>query len=290
MDPSGACRIITLPPPSSSWDPREMSGRCCGSVWQWSQPCANVVRSHIFPWGLKQSPNTIINNLYNAPTQVRFVELWHFEMDCLCTVNENVYRTLFWIADLIRFFQLPLYPCSPSLLYFRHLMAFVFAIEEINNNTAILPNITLGFQIYDSSDSADVALERLLRIMYGRLDKKIVPNYSCRRRGTIMAIIGHLLSSSTYSIAGLAGIYKYPQVGSGTTLDNCTEEITIHNDWLEDCEFNVGGISVVNMWWRIIEIVNWKRWITGDIENTQTLLPCVSYSFPSAVLSAVLFC
>ncbi|XP_078504225.1 vomeronasal type-2 receptor 26-like [Lissotriton helveticus] len=94
-------------------------------------------------------------------------------------------------------------------------MAFIFAIEEINNNKAILPNITLGFHIYDPCIMVIAASESLLRIMTGHVNENMVPNYSCRRRGKVEAIVGHLLSSSTYTIAGLTSVYRLPQISYG---------------------------------------------------------------------------
>ncbi|XP_029437541.1 vomeronasal type-2 receptor 26-like isoform X1 [Rhinatrema bivittatum] len=92
----------------------------------------------------------------------------------------------------------------------RHLLAFAFAIEEINNSTDILPNITLGFLMYDSCISDRISVLNTLKIL--SVKKDAVPNYSCSQKDRVVAFIGHLMSSPSYSTAQITGIYRYPQI------------------------------------------------------------------------------
>ncbi|KAM4694464.1 vomeronasal type-2 receptor 26-like [Discoglossus pictus] len=98
-----------------------------------------------------------------------------------------------------------------SLHYFRHISAFVFAVEEINKQPDLLPNITLGFQIYDTCLLESQAIESTLTILTGQ--EKIIPNYSCNVKNTVAAFIGHHISSSTFCTAILTGLHSYPQKG-----------------------------------------------------------------------------
>ncbi|XP_077149226.1 vomeronasal type-2 receptor 26-like [Ranitomeya variabilis] len=98
----------------------------------------------------------------------------------------------------------------PSLQYFRHLLAFLFAIEEINSRKDILPNITLGYTVFASCTSDRSALLSLLSIISGRTS--IAPNYSCYQSGKLAGIIGHRLSSLSISMDSISGIYRYPQL------------------------------------------------------------------------------
>ncbi|CAJ0953950.1 unnamed protein product, partial [Ranitomeya imitator] len=97
----------------------------------------------------------------------------------------------------------------PSLQYFRHLLAFLFAIEEINSRKDILPNITLGYTVFASCTSDRSALLSLLSIISGRTS--IAPNYSCYQSGKLAGIVGHRLSSLSISMDSISGIYRYPQ-------------------------------------------------------------------------------
>ncbi|KAM3920439.1 vomeronasal type-2 receptor 26-like [Leptodactylus fuscus] len=105
--------------------------------------------------------------------------------------------------------------CSLGIQYIRHILAFVFTIEEINLRRDILPNITLGFQAHDSGPSEALTIERALRILSG--GRKVVENFSCSKQGKIIAFIGHLLSSPSYALADLLSVYKYVQVSYGAS-------------------------------------------------------------------------
>ncbi|KAM3910302.1 vomeronasal type-2 receptor 26-like [Leptodactylus fuscus] len=96
-----------------------------------------------------------------------------------------------------------------SLHLVRHLLVFIFAIEEINRRSDILPNITLGYTIYDSCSIENNALHSALSILSG--GEETVPNYSCDQKN-VVAFIGHLMSSPSLSIAEITGLYGYPQV------------------------------------------------------------------------------
>ncbi|OCT68937.1 hypothetical protein XELAEV_18040244mg [Xenopus laevis] len=54
---------------------------------------------------------------------------------------------------------------SFSLQYYRHYLAAIYATEEINRNPNILPNITLGFHIYDTCSSDREAMANVLSIL-----------------------------------------------------------------------------------------------------------------------------
>ncbi|XP_069830234.1 vomeronasal type-2 receptor 1-like isoform X3 [Dendropsophus ebraccatus] len=110
----------------------------------------------------------------------------------------------------------PLEPVCPSsvLQYFRHLLAFMFAVEEINGQQEILPNITLGYILHDSCETERAALHQALCIISGR--ETMAPNYDCFQKGRLVGIVGHRYSSVSASIASVTGIYRYPQISYGS--------------------------------------------------------------------------
>ncbi|XP_012825193.2 vomeronasal type-2 receptor 26 [Xenopus tropicalis] len=98
----------------------------------------------------------------------------------------------------------------PSLIYYQHYLAAIFAIEEINQNANILPNLTLGYRIYDACTSESRAAANTLSILTGRAAS--VPNYSCNDKGTLAAFVGHLLSTLTHVVSDMTTIYRFPQI------------------------------------------------------------------------------
>ncbi|XP_078525645.1 vomeronasal type-2 receptor 26-like isoform X2 [Lissotriton helveticus] len=95
----------------------------------------------------------------------------------------------------------------------------VFAIEEINKNPILLPNITLGFQIFDSCTILQRALKGALWILT-RQDEP-VPNYRCQRGLPHAAIIGDAGSTRSIALARILGLYRYPQVPASVCSPSC---------------------------------------------------------------------
>ncbi|XP_068944312.1 vomeronasal type-2 receptor 116-like [Petaurus breviceps papuanus] len=87
---------------------------------------------------------------------------------------------------------------------------FVFATEEINRDIHLLPNLTLGFSIWDSGDSVAGSLLGTMDFLTGQ--GKLVPNYSCRTHPPLAALIGELRSALSVPIARWLGLYKFPQL------------------------------------------------------------------------------
>ncbi|XP_073522501.1 vomeronasal type-2 receptor 26-like [Phyllobates terribilis] len=96
---------------------------------------------------------------------------------------------------------------------YRHLLTFIFAIDDINSNPAILPNITLGYHLYDSCGNVNKVLKDVLQIMSGH--KVTAPNYSCMDHGNVAGYIGDQGSATTLPMAQLLGMYGYAQVSYG---------------------------------------------------------------------------
>ncbi|XP_043929498.1 extracellular calcium-sensing receptor-like [Protopterus annectens] len=99
---------------------------------------------------------------------------------------------------------------------YRFVIGMVFAINEINHTPELLPNTTLGFHIFDTCFSETRALEAAMWLSSGEQDS--IPNYHCPSKSVIPAIIGDGVSQCALPVARLLGLYKFPQIGHGSTL------------------------------------------------------------------------
>ncbi|XP_056423548.1 vomeronasal type-2 receptor 26-like [Hyla sarda] len=96
---------------------------------------------------------------------------------------------------------------------YTHLRAFLFAIEEINNSSDILPNVTLGYHIYDSCGHENKVIKDVLQILSGHT--VTAPNYSCMENDAVVGFIGDLQSGTTLPMAQLLSLYGYTQISYG---------------------------------------------------------------------------
>ncbi|XP_066566407.1 extracellular calcium-sensing receptor-like [Amia ocellicauda] len=92
----------------------------------------------------------------------------------------------------------------------------VFAIEEINNSTEILPDVSLGFKIYDACGSTTLGIRAAMALMNGQEDT-IESDQSCNKSQTVPAIIGQTGSSPTIGIATTVGPFHIPVVSHFAT-------------------------------------------------------------------------
>ncbi|XP_069800143.1 vomeronasal type-2 receptor 26-like [Dendropsophus ebraccatus] len=93
---------------------------------------------------------------------------------------------------------------------FYNFLSLVFAVDEINLNPNILPNVTLGYNVYDSYVDIYRTIQAAVRIYSG--NTKLYPNYNCDTYGVLAAVIEGMASSFSIQYANIFGIYKYPQV------------------------------------------------------------------------------
>ncbi|XP_069059361.1 extracellular calcium-sensing receptor-like [Pleurodeles waltl] len=107
--------------------------------------------------------------------------------------------------------------------YYRVVLAMVFAIEEINQTPDFLPNITLGFRIFDSCISEKQALRGTLELLSGKVGA--VPGYSCSTRPLVAGILGETLSSLTIPMARILGVLHYPQISHSASISTLSDKL-----------------------------------------------------------------
>ncbi|XP_075391278.1 vomeronasal type-2 receptor 116-like [Tenrec ecaudatus] len=152
--------------------------------------------------------------------------------DCIDYIQPSVYRD----GDLVLGGFFPLYTLkhnsdaewkffvtSPrqnvtfNLLNFQnygYVLIFLFAIEEINKSPLVLPNISLGFRLYNAFPSVFRTLESVLGWLSE--NEPPIPNYTCETHTKNMAVIAGIPSEFFVQAGPLLELYRTPQISFGT--------------------------------------------------------------------------
>ncbi|XP_052007766.1 extracellular calcium-sensing receptor-like [Xyrauchen texanus] len=96
------------------------------------------------------------------------------------------------------------------LASFQQAQTMVFAINEINNNHSLLPNITLGYQIYDNCLRLGVAFRAAIDLISGT--EESFSNLNCTGPPPVIGIIGDPGSTQSIAISSVLGLFRVPIV------------------------------------------------------------------------------
>uniref|UniRef100_H2ZVZ5 G-protein coupled receptors family 3 profile domain-containing protein n=1 Tax=Latimeria chalumnae TaxID=7897 RepID=H2ZVZ5_LATCH len=99
---------------------------------------------------------------------------------------------------------------------YRWLQGMVFAVDKINRNQILLPNITLGFAIYDSCGPTAKTIEGTMWLVTGQEEPN--PNYRCQHSTPLAAVIGDAGSLKSIAVAEMLGLYYYPQISYASSV------------------------------------------------------------------------
>uniref|UniRef100_A0ABM5FCK4 Vomeronasal type-2 receptor 26-like n=1 Tax=Pogona vitticeps TaxID=103695 RepID=A0ABM5FCK4_9SAUR len=136
---------------------------------------------------------------------------------------------------------------------FWHILPFLFAVREINEKPTLLPNITLGYNIYENHFSARTTSEALVDLL--SVGQQHVPNYLCGKQTGLSVVLEGADSEISTQISTILDLYKIPQTNKGTQY-NDFETILINNDQLSKAAFRCfypRDTLSVKVWNRCIE-------------------------------------
>ncbi|XP_078496089.1 extracellular calcium-sensing receptor-like [Lissotriton helveticus] len=114
------------------------------------------------------------------------------------------------------------YSCF-QIRYYRDILVMLFAASEINENSDLLPNLTLALRISDSCMSETRALEGILLMLAGK--EELVPNYQCQPQATPFGFVGGIASSVSIAMSNLLDVYRIPQVSYAAQHDVLSDKM-----------------------------------------------------------------
>ncbi|XP_069830327.1 extracellular calcium-sensing receptor-like [Dendropsophus ebraccatus] len=101
---------------------------------------------------------------------------------------------------------------------FRWIRTMIYAIKQINSNTYLLPNISVGYAIYDTCDNIAQTVKQMFMLISGS-ETKDIPNYQCPKKSTLSAVIGESASAISIAMARILGTYYYPQISYFSSIN-----------------------------------------------------------------------
>ncbi|XP_067245972.1 olfactory receptor CG5 [Chanodichthys erythropterus] len=105
---------------------------------------------------------------------------------------------------------------SVNLRDFRMAQIMIFAIEEINRSKSLLPNVSIGYKIYDSCGSRLSSMSATMALMNGQ---EFSGGDRCSGQSPIHAIIGETESSATVILSRTIGPFKIPVISHSATCE-----------------------------------------------------------------------
>ncbi|XP_030256105.1 extracellular calcium-sensing receptor-like [Sparus aurata] len=94
---------------------------------------------------------------------------------------------------------------------FRHAMTMAFAIDEINKNSDLLPNVTLGYSLYDNCATLIIGFSAALSLASGQ-EEQFVLQENCLGTPPVLGIVGDSFSTFSIATSDVIGLFKLPMV------------------------------------------------------------------------------
>uniref|UniRef100_H2ZIQ5 G-protein coupled receptors family 3 profile domain-containing protein n=1 Tax=Ciona savignyi TaxID=51511 RepID=H2ZIQ5_CIOSA len=94
----------------------------------------------------------------------------------------------------------------------RWMQAMIFAIQEVNNRTDLLPNVTLGWELFDTCNTHARAVTQALNVV-----DSINKQPKSMKLRCISALIGPTASDKSIIVSNILSVFDIPQISYGAT-------------------------------------------------------------------------
>ncbi|XP_060780411.1 extracellular calcium-sensing receptor-like [Neoarius graeffei] len=100
---------------------------------------------------------------------------------------------------------------------FQYSQTLIFAIEEINNSSSLLPGVSLGYKIFDTCNSAALGVKGAMTLLNGNDSSD--SDQVCTNPDQVQAIIGETYSSVSTAISNSIGPFSVPLISYYSTCE-----------------------------------------------------------------------
>ncbi|XP_017155685.1 metabotropic glutamate receptor isoform X1 [Drosophila miranda] len=128
-------------------------------------------------------------------------------------------------------------PCGPKVYNrgVQRLEAMLYAIDRVNNDTNLLPGITLGVHILDTCSRDTYALNQSLQFVRASLNNLDTSVFECSdtsspqlrknaSSGPVFGVIGGSYSSVSLQVANLLRLFHIPQISPASTAKTLSDK------------------------------------------------------------------
>ncbi|KAK9398190.1 type-2 vomeronasal receptor [Crotalus adamanteus] len=147
-------------------------------------------------------------------------------------IMAGILSQFYMVSDPVGFTRHPSEELVDELIFFlqnyQHILALVFAVKEINENMAILSNMSLGIDISNSYLMARLTSLASMELLSTR--GRFIPNYKCDAKDWTVSVIAGPNSYICPFMATILNVYKMPQLlyGSAPMKDNSEDTVFFH--------------------------------------------------------------
>ncbi|XP_060548625.1 vomeronasal type-2 receptor 26-like [Pantherophis guttatus] len=158
-----------------------------------------------------------------------------------------------FLLSSIPYFKDPDFKTDPSKIpssllpipkNYQQFLTLKFAVSEVNRNGDLLPNITLGFHIYDNHQTERNS--SLISLSLLSTHGQMVPGYKCGMKNPLLSVIGSGNPKSSRQMASIFSIFKVPQ------LLDYLKKVQFNNSAGDEISFSEDGLGSAGY-----DLLNW---------------------------------
>ncbi|XP_024299269.2 extracellular calcium-sensing receptor-like [Oncorhynchus tshawytscha] len=147
----------------------------------------------------------------------------HFSLNGMYQKGDVILGGLFEVHYFTVFPELS-FTSEPQQLYcegftscgFQQAQTMAFAVDEINRDPDLLPNIKLGYQLYDDCQKLGVSLRAAMSLASGT-EKEFLLDENCSGSPPVLGIVGDPGSTNSIAISSVLGLFRVPMVSHYAT-------------------------------------------------------------------------